>query len=72
MIVHFQKDYATKNKLAGKPRMPHYTDFRRTSKSFAALPCNRPIAAKHMLFCLPEPCRQDNFIMTIHARLSRF
>jgi hypothetical protein len=30
-----------------------YQDFRRTSKSFAARPCNRPFAAKHMLFCLP-------------------
>jgi len=41
-----------------------YLDFRRTSKSFAALPCNRPVAAKHMLFCLPGLLRLDNFIIT--------
>jgi hypothetical protein len=40
-----------------------YLDFRRTSKSFAALPCNRPFAAKHMLFCLPRLSRLDNFII---------
>jgi hypothetical protein len=37
-----------------------YQDFRRTSKSFAAHPCNRPFAAKHMLFGLPGLCRLDN------------
>jgi hypothetical protein len=40
-----------------------YLDFRRTSKSFAAHPCNRPVAAKHMLFCLPGLRRLDNFII---------
>jgi hypothetical protein len=33
-----------------------YLDFRRTSKPFAALPCNRPYAAKHMLFCQFKSC----------------
>ena len=41
-----------------------YLDFRRTSKSFAARPCNRPCAAKHMLFCLPGLCCLNNFIIT--------
>ena len=30
-----------------------YLDFQRTSKSLATRPCNRPGAAKHMLFYLP-------------------
>ena len=38
-------------------------DCQRTSKSFAARPCNRPCAAKHMLFCLPGLRRLDNFII---------
>jgi len=36
-------------------------DFRRTRKSFAARPCNRPVAAKHMLFGLPGLSRLDKF-----------
>src|SRR5664279_3104813 len=38
-----------------------YQDFRRTRKSFAAHPCNRPFAAKHMLFGLPGLSRLDKF-----------
>jgi hypothetical protein len=34
----------------------------RARKSFAARPCNRPVAAKHMLFCLYELHPLDNFI----------
>jgi len=34
------------------PKSSLYHDFRRISKSFAALPCNHPVAAKHMLFGL--------------------
>jgi hypothetical protein len=41
-----------------------YQDFRRTSKSFAARPCSRPCAAKHMLLCPPGLRNLDNFIMT--------
>src|SRR5450759_5187871 len=41
-----------------------HQDFRRTSKSFAARPCNHPCAAKHMLFCLPGLLHLYNFIMT--------
>jgi len=53
--------------MASKPALHH--DFRRTSKSFAARPCNRPVAAKHMLFCLPGLRRLDNFIMTRQSLL---
>ena len=35
----------------------------RTSKSFAARPCNRPVAAKHMLFCPPRLQHIDNLII---------
>ena len=41
-----------------------YLDFRRARKSFEALPCNRPFASKHMLFCLRRLRHQDNFIIT--------
>jgi hypothetical protein len=41
-----------------------YLDFQRASKSFAAHPCNRPVAAKYMLFCLPGLRSLDNFIIT--------
>jgi hypothetical protein len=36
--------------LAVRTRVQH-RDCQHTSKSFAAHPCNRPVAAKHMLFC---------------------
>jgi len=39
-------------------------DCLRSSKSFAARPCNLPIAAKHMLFYLPGLRHRDNFIIT--------
>jgi hypothetical protein len=41
-----------------------YQDFRRSSRSFAARPCNRPVAAKHILFCLPGLGHLDNFIIS--------
>jgi hypothetical protein len=44
-------------------KFPLYQDFRRTSKRFAALPCNRPVAAKHMFFCLPRLRHLDKFII---------
>ena len=43
------------------PKFSLYRDFRRARKSFAALPCNRPFAAKHMLFCPPGLRHLDNF-----------
>jgi len=41
-----------------------HKDFRRARKSFEALPCNRPFASKHMLFCLPRQRHLDNFSIT--------
>lgn len=41
-----------------------YLDFRRTSKSLATHPCNRPCVAKHMLLCLHGLRRLDKFIIT--------
>jgi hypothetical protein len=43
------------------PKCSLYQDFRRARKSFAALPCNRPVAAKHMLFCPSGLSRLDKF-----------
>jgi hypothetical protein len=40
-----------------------YLDFRRARKSFEALPCNRPVASKHMLFCPPGLRHLDKFIV---------
>jgi hypothetical protein len=52
------------------PMSSLHRDIRRTRKSFAALPCNRPCTAKHnlsrfigMIFCLPGLRHLDNFIM---------
>ena len=39
-----------------------HRDIRRTSKSFAAHPCNRPVAAKHMLFNNPRLLFYIDFI----------
>ena len=44
------------------PKSSLHRDFRRARKSFAALPCNRPVAAKHMLLCPPGLRHLDNFL----------
>jgi hypothetical protein len=35
-------------------RLPQHPDCQRASKPFAAHPCKRPVAAKHILLCLPD------------------
>jgi len=35
------------------PKFSLHRDFRRSRKSFEALPCNPPVASKHMLLCPP-------------------
>jgi hypothetical protein len=46
------------------PKFALHRDFRRARKSLAALPCNRPFAAKHMLFCPPGLRYLESFIVT--------
>ena len=53
--IHFLAHILCKNanaisELAVK-RRPQHHDYQRTSKSFAVPPYNRPVTAKHMLFC---------------------
>jgi hypothetical protein len=58
--------YYTTGPLAARqicPKSSFYRDFRRARKSFAARPCNHPVAAKHMLFCPPGLRHLDKFII---------
>jgi hypothetical protein len=55
----------TRQTLAARhiyPKSSLYLDFRRARKSFAALPCNHPVAAKHMLFCLRTKSKENTSI----------